>query len=722
MSDIHQKTAAQELQQQAGVPLDVSVGADELKKFEEVLPYYRLICIYTGRGQDAVAFSPHQEGKKLIVIVHVDDHYHACSSLKGYRQSSYVCDFCLKGYEVEGHHRCTSVENKKFCVCCRHQDCPGFLEAKPQGLKPTKKCGECGRYFHGDICFENHLKYNFAGQLKPDDCLCYNIRRCRSCKKLNRSKQEIRNHHCGFATCPTCKDYVKLETHRCYIVSGGEVREKRKAEALDKKERKRRKKEAEARETGEADPETDPEEPEEEVEEGMPGINPDSDNPKDREPAIHIFFDIEVRQETRRREANLLIYQNDEEEETILCGDACVEQFIKNLKDMTNKKQRRLVVIAHNLQSYDGYFIIREMYRDGKQLTQICNRAKIMELEHYDIKFIDSLNFFAMPLKAFPSTFGLKYTDADGNEDFYTKGYFPHLFNRRENEDYVGLLPPKCDYMPQTMSVDERAKFDKWYDDQVNNDAIFDFQRDIEKYCSMDVTILREGCQMFQNLFQKNTEIKDEQTTIPEFNPFEHITIASACNRDMTNRIEKKTVASEPAYGWNGQLRNQSNEAMEWLLWTEHCKKEEYTDAEREWDDDLKVPMEQRAFYIQHAGNGGEKKIQYIKGTVDGYCENTKTVYEYQGCFYHGCENCYPNRTERHTRLDNRQMWEVREVTKEKVAKLKSLGLNVVEMWGCQWQQYKKDHPDCATFVKKLELNGTLESPRCFLWRAHKCC
>ena len=86
---------------------------------------------------------------------------------------------------------------------------------------------------------------------------------------------------------------MKLETHHCYIESAGEVREKRKAEALDKKECKRRKKEAEAREAAEADPETDPEEPEEEVE-GMPGINPDSDNPKDGEPAIHIFFDIEA--------------------------------------------------------------------------------------------------------------------------------------------------------------------------------------------------------------------------------------------------------------------------------------------------------------------------------------------------------------------------------------------------------------------------------------------
>jgi len=397
-----------------------------------------------------------------------------------------------------------------------------------------------------------------------------------------------------------------------------------------------------------------------------------------------------------------------------------VEQFIKDLKDMAEKKNRRLVVIAHNLQAYDGYFIIRDMYRGGKQLTQIRNEAKIMELEHFDIKFIDSMNFFAMSLKAFPSTFGLKYYEKDENghlvtdeagiykEAFYAKGYFPHLFNRRKNEHYVGPLPPKADYMPQTMSIDAKKEFDKWYDEQVAENAIFDFQRDLVEYCSMDVAILREGCQDFQKRFQEQAG----------FNPFEHITIASACNRDMINRIEKKTVATEPAYRWNGLLGNQSNEAMEWLLWMDECKRKEaldnFEEADWEWHDMLRTPRDQHPCYksyIQHAGNGGEKKIQYIKGTVDGYCEETKTVYEYQGCFYHGCENCYPNRTERHNRLDNRQMWEVREVTREKVAKLRSLRLNVIEMWGCEWEKYKQDHPDCAAFVKNLNLTERL-NPR----------
>ena len=244
------------------------------------------------------------------------------------------------------------------------------------------------------------------------------------------------------------------------------------------------------------------------------GRNPDSDNPKDRQPPIHIWFDIEARQETGVHEANLLIYQDDRGNEVTLWGENCVEQFIKDLKEITKQTQRRLIVIAHNLQSYDGYFIIREMYRDGKHLTQIRNGAKILELEHFDIRFIDSLNFFAMPLKAFPATFGLTYTETDeeGNqvEAHYAKGYFPHLFNKKENEDYVGPLPPKHFYMPETMSVEDLETFEAWYKEQTDSGAIFDFKHDIKAYCQMDVTILREGCQTFQRLFQKETEIEDE--------------------------------------------------------------------------------------------------------------------------------------------------------------------------------------------------------------------
>ena len=196
-SDKTQKQAAQSLHQATGVPQDVAVGADELKAFQNALPQYRLVCIYTSRNHEAVAFSPHHKDKKMIIIVHVDDHYHACSSLKSYRQTNHTCDYCLKGYDHEGQHRCGSDDNTKFCLCCRREECPEFLEAYPQGLKPQQKCLPCGRYLYGPTCYDNHLKYSISGQLNPQDCICFNIRRCRQCKKLNRSHQDIRQHQCG---------------------------------------------------------------------------------------------------------------------------------------------------------------------------------------------------------------------------------------------------------------------------------------------------------------------------------------------------------------------------------------------------------------------------------------------------------------------------------------------------------------------------------------------
>ena len=117
-------------------------------------------------------------------------------------------------------------------------DVPGFEEAQPQNLKPKYKCGPCGRYFHGETCFQNHQKFNAAGKESSHDSICKTIRRCPRCKKLNRTLQEIKTHVCGYASCPTCLDYVLLEDHKCFIESASKVRAKRQAAALQKKLRK----------------------------------------------------------------------------------------------------------------------------------------------------------------------------------------------------------------------------------------------------------------------------------------------------------------------------------------------------------------------------------------------------------------------------------------------------------------------------------------------------
>lgn len=65
-----------------------------------------------------------------------------------------------------------------------------------------------------------------------------------------------------------------------------------------------------------------------------------------------------------------------------------------------------------------------------------------------NIKFIDSLNYFPMPLSKLPKAFNLSTT--------LKKGYFPHLFNTIKNENYDGCLPEMKYYSPDAMKEGER--------------------------------------------------------------------------------------------------------------------------------------------------------------------------------------------------------------------------------------------------------------------------
>ena len=57
----------------------------------------------------------------------------------------------------------------------------------------------------------------------------------------------------------------------------------------------------------------------------------------------------------------------------------------------------------------------------------------------------------------------------------------------------------------------------------------------------------------------------------------------------------------------------------------------------------LEYEMNRTGTFIQYARNGGEVRLTVVGGRVvevDGYCAETNTVYEFDGCFYHGCPCC----------------------------------------------------------------------------------
>ncbi|CAH3183120.1 unnamed protein product, partial [Porites lobata] len=86
-------------------------------------------------------------------------------------------------------------------------------------LWPTAvPCQECKRFFFGADCLLNHQTHTSAGRVAstPQMAVCSTYRRCPDCQTLCQGLA-LQRHKCGYGKCPSCKEYVPTDTHRCYI-------------------------------------------------------------------------------------------------------------------------------------------------------------------------------------------------------------------------------------------------------------------------------------------------------------------------------------------------------------------------------------------------------------------------------------------------------------------------------------------------------------------------
>ena len=384
-------------------------------------------------------------------------------------------------------------------------------------------------------------------------------------------------------------------------------------------------------------------------------------------------------QDTGIHVPNLLCAETNENDTPFnFTGTTCIEQFLNWLQTLTQMEDteylRQVIAVAHNFQGYDSYFILEELYRQCVCPEQIVNGAKIMCMSLDHIKFIDSMAFLQMSLASFTKAFGLKELK---------KGFFPHFFNRAEFQHYRGPMPARDYYDPDSMKPDRKQEFETWYQSKVNEKATFDLDQELIAYCQSDVKLLKQGCMKFQQEFKALTN----------FNPMEQcITIASACNRFFrTNCILPGTLACEPILGWYGSGKAHFIVSLEWLNWVQHSEDK----------------------HILHAGNEGECRITVSLDTtyVDGYDPTTNTVYEFNGCFFHGCPTCFNNRDQTHPKLGNQTMKEVYQSTMQRIAHLQYSGYNVIVMWECAWKQLKRQNLNIQPFLDQLTLTERL-NPR----------
>ena len=630
-----QRTLALALHDEANVPLG-PCGYDALTQFSTApsLTGYQILLVDADRSFHITTFGPLQD--KQLILLHEKSHYNVITKLPAFFGSSYVCAHCWKPYNEEGKHRCN---NKRHCRACCQKECPDFLEAYPRGQKATQRCQQCHRDFFGDTCFQMHLVKDKTG--KPvtnlDSSVCFRRRRCAKCLILIPASH-MDNHQCGYIDCPCCHEYVDGATHRCFIQIGTQ----------DKKRKRKRQRGPRPKRRVDATPEEEEEE--------------------DSIPPLHVFFDIEAMQPQEQHIANLVVAETEDDDQPMCFpGNHCVRDFLEWLDTLTLHDTRQVNVLAHNFQGYDGFFIIHQYYGDNRIVEQLRNGCKLLQVQHDRIRFIDSLSFFQMPLSAFPKTFGLTELH---------KGYFPHKFNHPDHQNYVGPIPALDYYIPETMSPEGKQALETWHQEQ--RDKVFDFKKELVKYCKSDVRLLKQGCLTFKRLFE----------TLTSFNPFDHITIASACNRDLRmNRMIPNSIASEPVRGWRNRI-NYSKVALEWLTW---CTQQQQS--------------------LQHARNAGEYCIPGTNFHVDGFDAGTNTIYEFHGCFWHGCPRCFPIRHESHLRHYDRTMQDVYETTQQRIQQFKELGYHVVEMWECDWSRLKDTSLDIRTYLGTLELTAPL-NPR----------
>ncbi len=375
----------------------------------------------------------------------------------------------------------------------------------------------------------------------------------------------------------------------------------------------------------------------------------------------------------------LVIVQNESGEEHRFSGDNAMKDFMTFLNLPDNKDA---ILIGHYASGFDSQFLVRETLCGdylcfGKDNAPLLRGQKIVTAKIINgIKLLDSYNFMGVPLSSFPKVF-----DLDAN---LSKGFFPHSFARKENMLYKGPIVSPQYYDPDQMKPGARTDFFKWFDEQVENKVEFDFMKDCETYCSMDVTLLRQGMTKLRELF---LNMKDSNDRAIGIDIMQSATIPSVCYKVFrTYFLKENTICKiqPPA-------RNQYSAKQ--IMWMDYV-------------------MQKENIFIQHALNGGEVRIRCGRrhSLVDGFCEETDTIYSFLGCWFHGCSFCFDgdtlNTMKQYTFEDqktgepvtkNVRMAELLMQVEEQNNRFRAHGHRVIVMWECQWDALVKANnlPKC---------------------------
>lgn len=687
----------------------------DVVKFNNVLKSYQITVYDDVNQHKKILYRSNQKCKKKIDLFYLSNMEHclAIANVNAFFGTGHYCKLCHSPQSSESH-KCTTR-----CSSCFHSPKCVKKEKKKTTVPYNVHCADCNRYFKNKKCYENHLK------VRKDEkyTVCKQYRICKTCgtyydyqqlQILNRNKDTEKNHVCGQRYCFYCSCFVSELHHYCnikvytkqkikkFMLCFYDIETVQKKPVENKKTKRVLKNLDEQKQVLEYLIESGKEEDDNEARQSYYKIEQHTETQFLHEPILLIcqlvcyecyLLDFKNR-DCDRCGKSTFVYE----------GENCIKQFLNMILNY-KANITKICCISHNFKSFDGQLLVASLLKipnNNINIVQNGNKILKVEVKGY-ISFIDSLSFLPMALAKFQETFSLDIE--------LTKGFFPFRYLSYSNWNDFCRLPAKDQFGIDTNDTKNSKviSFLKWYDEQPTEN--YNIRSEAIKYCTKDVTILREGCIKFMKII----------LDIGDINPFlECVTLAQLALTVYRKKFMKRnTLGKMPENNYH-MNSTQSRLSKRWLTYLNYFKCEET----------------KQKYFIK-----SEVKLPDLnRFIVDGFCKNYPfdksksskgTIFEGFGCYWHGCKKC--NKTSTYQIQDkfvesnmaqgmrkkeksqgiNAELYnggflmrQRYQSTLAKVDLMKKLGYNVITVWEHEFLNFLNKNKDLA---KRIEAHPSMQ-------------
>ena len=435
---------------------------------------------------------------------------------------------------------------------------------------------------------------------------------------------------------------------------------------------------------------------------------------------VDVLADLDARKHAWEEETKEA--EEEDEEEEAENGKKTVNPY-KTLENQLQVWLHQLPVVGFNSGRYDlnaikKFFVPLLIHNNAavikRQNTYMC-------LSTDQLKFVDICNYLA------PGVSYDKYLKAYGCE--LQKGHFPYeymddlqkledrvlppqsaFFSRLKNEGISNDDYARCQAVWRDNGMETLREYLIWY----NNRDVTPFLDAIAKqfafYCDRDIDMFKDGISVpglsllhlfndlpsdtnFVTFNQTNSDlhelVKDNIVGGPAiiFHRYHEKDVTKIRGgEELCRKIEGYdanalylwAIMQDMPTGWYTRRREENGFRPQ--------QAQPYGQMAIQW---LTRESDRTGCTIRHQGNGREKRIGKLP--VDGWCAETRTAYQFHGCFWHGCPKCHTDPEETNPK-NNKTMATLLADTKKHTTYLRR-HVKVVEMWECDWKRERDPPP-----------------------------